>query len=294
MNRENASDVHGKLIKHVSASGFPLQIAVATAINRTTVRHGWTVRFSEHSWKHPDTNDSGFVDLVLCSRKSAAVMVVECKRSKDEKWVFLCDESQQSSDSVIAKGFVFGKNGPDLRRFEWLDLTVSPISRQSSFCAVRGSVDNSAQHKDSQPRKPQQVLLERLASSLVPATECIALEDKRLSLDDRYSLRVYFNVIVTTATLHVCLLDSNSISLDDGDVKHAQFVEVPFVRFRKQLSTTYRVPDIYNVFGDREVEKAKENTVFVVNSMHLEQFLTDFEIDADETNERYLGNRVRF
>ena len=87
----------------------------------------------------------------------------------------------------------------------------------------------------------------------------------------------------------MCEIDSSAISLKDGTVGDVQTREVPYVRFRKQLSSAYEVPELYRTFGDREVARAKENTVFVVNSMYLQDFLADFELDNGNTNAKYLA-----
>jgi hypothetical protein len=116
----------------------------------------------------------------------------------------------------------------------------------------------------------------------------LALEDKLLSLDDRHDLKIYFTVIVTTAQLQICRFDPASISLADGTISDAEFEIVPFVRFRKQLNPIYEIPAIYATTGSIDVARAKENTVFVVNSECFSNFLKEFEIDSGHTNSFYL------
>jgi hypothetical protein len=48
----------------VNSSGFPFQIAVTQAIERNS-RSLWRVVFNEHPWRHPDTLQEGYIDLVL-------------------------------------------------------------------------------------------------------------------------------------------------------------------------------------------------------------------------------------
>jgi hypothetical protein len=260
---------------HVNSSGFPLQIAIKNHVNDTHSKHGWRTRYTEHSWRNRDTGESGFIDLVLENKYETQFLVVECKRVKDTSWIFLI-EGQLSNPRRHAKCFVLKKSGADIKRFEWLDLTLEPSTPQSQFCVVPGT-DNRSQS-----------LIERASSELISATEALALEDKSLSLNDRDNLKIYFNVIVTTAKLQVCRFDPAAISLVDGTINDAEFEEVPYVRFRKQLNPIYEISKAYAVAGNTDVARAKENTVFVVNSEHISSFLKDFEIDGDYANSQYL------
>ncbi len=49
-------------------------------------------------------------------------------------------------------------------------------------------------------------------------------------------LRTYINVIATTAKLEVCKFDPSKIDLETGTIAEAECEEVPYIRFRKQLS----------------------------------------------------------
>jgi hypothetical protein len=77
---------------------------------------------------------------------------------------------------------------------------------------------------------------------------------------------MFFSAIVTTAKLKVCKFDSADISIADGTISQADFSDVPFVRFRKQLSTRTAGVDFSNrADAFFSLELAKEHTVFVVN-----------------------------
>src|SRR5262249_34320375 len=73
----------------VNASGFPFQQVVENEVNRTrdTGMHTWTVLFSEYPWADGRTGEEGFIDLALTS--GYTVCVLECKRLKQGKWVFI-------------------------------------------------------------------------------------------------------------------------------------------------------------------------------------------------------------
>lgn len=260
---------------HVNSSGFPLQIAIENHVHDTCSEHGWRTRYTEHSWNNEITGESGFIDLVLANQYGTQFLVVECKRVMDTSWIFLASEKAKNTQ-LHAKSFVLNKDENNLKRYGWADLILEPSTPESQYCVIPGTDNRS--HS----------LIERASAEPVAATEALAFEDKSLSLNDRRDLKIYINVIVTTAQIQICRFDPSSISLEDGKLEEAEFEEVPFVRFRKQLATAYELSEIYAVAGNKDIARAKENTIFVVNSVHLSDFLREFEVDDCPTNSRYL------
>jgi len=255
-----------KLTEFVNQSGFPLQIAIQSLVSRTVSQHGWRVLYQEHSWINRADGSSGFLDLVLENRYGTSVLLVECKRVLETVWTFLLPGPRITSRRH-AKAWVTRHGGGNFNWFDWFDLALDPQAPESAFCVVPG--------QDSRARP----MLERVGAELVSATEGVAEEERLLKSKLPDSLRMYFSVIVTTAKLSVCVFDADMVSLSDGMLSDAQFHEAPYVRFRKQLST--RVPNIDQANGDstRLLAKAKEHTVFVVNSEALLTFLSGFEVD---------------
>lgn len=257
-----------KLAEFVNQSGFPLQIGIANLIDRTTSSHGWRVLYKEHSWKNNEDEAEGFLDLALENRHRTSVLVVECKRVLDTSWIFL-----QPGERIVArrhsKAWVTRHKDDSFKWFDWFGLALDPTSAQCEYCVVPG------QDAKSRP------LLERLAADLVSATEALAWEEKGFQSQQHDSLRMYFSVVVTTARLNVCVFDPEKISLDVGKLPDAEFQEVPYVRFQKQLST--RLPKIEATGWDAQqaLVLAKEHTVFVVNSEALMPFLSEFEVSND-------------
>src|SRR5208283_4505479 len=105
-----------------------------------------------------------------------------------------------------------------------MDITLDPTTPESQFCVVPG------QDRKSRP------MLERVASELIEATEALAYEDLNLNTKHTF-VRIYVNVIITTAELHVCSVDPSTISIETGMIEDAKFKVVPFLRFRKSLYT---------------------------------------------------------
>src|SRR3569832_492149 len=179
-------------------------------------------------------------------------LVVECLRVFVSSWFFFV-VGLEPGLRRHAKCFVFEKSGEEIKNFHWKDSVVDPWTVESQFCVIPGS--------DS--RSPS--LIERVSAELVSSTEGLASEEKRFSLGDRYYLYLYFNVIVTTATLQVCRGGPRRGAGGAGVWDDAIFEEVPYVRFRKQLNPIYEMPDIYAVIGKQERIRDKKNTIFVVN-----------------------------
>ena len=250
-----------KLIDAVNRSGFPLQIGLEHLV-QTNLRGQWSVIYSEHAWKNPFDSSSGFIDLILEDSYRTSVLVVEAKKVVDASWIFLVSHDAQMT-RVHVKSWVskLSKN-----YFDYLDISASPGSAESKFCVVDG------QDPKSRP------MLERLASEAVSSTEGFAAEEKALLKDGQ--LRMYFSVIVTTATLKVCKTNPNSIAIDTGKLNEAELIEVPYVRFRKQLNYNISPNSSYEDLRPEEIARQKENTVFVVNSNHLIEFLSEFEVNS--------------
>jgi hypothetical protein len=253
-------------------SGFPLQIAAAHEVERRESAQGWKVLQTEYAWTNPFNERSGFIDLLVTNEMETLVLVIECKRTLDATWVFLCD-SELQRNRRHCKSWVVASPGQTFKHYAWRDVALDPASPQSEYCAVHGQ-------KDENP------MLERIASTVISATEAIA-EERRASESVSHKLPVmHFNVILTTANLTVVHVDPESVSLAEGTIPAtAEATEVPFVRFRKQLASLAYKPPTDRPIGDKALAIAKENTILVVKADQLRRFLAQFEIDENSVNE---------
>lgn len=229
--------------------------------------HEWKVIFSEHFWLNPSDDCSVFIDLILENGITDTVLVIECKRVVDCSWIFLIEDMKEM-ERRHAKGWVSHYRKGSFKRFRFEELQVEPMTPQSQYCVVDGQTPK------------ERPMLERIASILVSSTEGYASEEmQRVQKED--VLRVYFGVIVTTAKLKVCSFDSELISLATGEIANAEYREVPFLRFRKQLGSHRDMPTVeLNPRGYRKIATAKERTVFIVNSERFSDFLERFEVAA--------------
>lgn len=259
-----------ELKKIVNASGFPLQVGVEHAVNSSRRQYGyrWEFLTREHAWKNEASGTNGFIDLVLENENQVSIMIVECKRVRDSSWIFLLPGSENKPRHHI-KCWITRIKNQTACYFDWADIVGEPTTFESGFCVVAG------QDAKSKP------MLERVASDIVEATEGFASEEYSFLKAGKDELRIYFNVVVTTAKLSVCSFEPHKVSLETGILEEASFQEVPFIRFRKQLSVHREISEEYRTHGYRGVIRAKENTVFIVNTTHLLMFLQKFQPHED-------------
>lgn len=254
-------------LKVVNDSGFPLQIAVARAVEATAASHGWKVRYEEHSWFNASDQSKGFIDLVITDRSSCVSVVVECKRVRHASWFFFHPEGQSNSRRH-AKIFATKFANDKLSFCDWADMAIDPACPEAMFCAVRG-----------QGVGEKSTMLERIGGELVSATEAFAQQecDFRPRGD---SVRLYLSVLVTTAELKVATFAPDQINLDDGTLPEANFLDVPFVRFRKQMSQRRFTLTQSDYNSRARIDYLRENTVFVVRAGALTEFLTNIDIPS--------------
>ena len=258
-------------IKIANDSGFPLQIAVERSVAETTESHGWTVRYVEHAWSNHLDQQSGFIDLVLQDNDKSIFLVVECKRLRQATWVFMHSKGEIAVRRN-AKSWVSHYSNGKFKQFGWHDVPLDPACPEAVYCAVRGQSSND-----------KTTLLERVGGELISATEALTLEEKDFRTPTRPTFRLYYNVIVTTADLKVAKFDPKDVSLADGTLANAEINDVPFVRFRKQLSMRPALLTPHDYMNGVRVAYAKENTVFVVHADALVPFLEQFDVPYNDT-----------
>jgi len=264
MHPEAKAKYEESLAKVVNSTGFPLQLGIKRKIEETDTQHGWMVMSMEHPWRHIETGESGYADLILKMRCGTQIMVIECKRMLDTEWIFLCPANSQPPQPrrwTVAKTWISFMVNNEFRKFGWDEMRIEPVGYRSEFCGIP-KMDNKAT-----------TMLERIGSELIDATEAIASQEKELCKDSRL-LRAYHPVIVTTAALKVCKFNPMDIN-DSGEVTTCDFEDVPFLRFHKCLGG--RLNDLSELRELPEVLKEHERTVYVVNSAHLVSFLREWE-----------------
>jgi hypothetical protein len=264
---QDAKEKSERARKIVNGSGFPLQIAVEHLVKAGGAPPS-RVLYTEHAWADRETGEGGFIDLILEKPDAWSIFVVECKRVLESSWIFLAPSKESLSTRRHAKVWETQFARGQLGVFGWVDRAMEPRTPESSFCVVDG------QDSKSVP------MLERVASTLVTATEAFARDDAaRIKHQSQHFATDYVSVIVTTARLLLAQFDPAKITVADGTVPSLIDVEVPYLRFRKQLSGSSDVPDGGESHDTRAIASARERTVFVVNAQLLPAFMREFEVD---------------
>jgi len=255
------------LTKLVNQSGFPLQLKIDALVERHTDQIGWKVLYREHGWTHPN-GQSGFIDLVLEDRHGTSVLVVECKRVLEADWVFL-DSTPAAPPTRRTRLWAVNTAGHGRQFSGYFDARSAPESQESMYCVVAG--------QDSKARP----MLERLAAEVTAATEALAIEEHPAITKRNYGLRMYASVIVTTAQLHLSRFDAHDVSMKTGEATTVTHAALPWIRFRKQLSSELAVEPKNTDWDFSELALAKEKQVFVVNLESLPAFLEKWEVASN-------------
>lgn len=279
--------------KQLSVSGFPFQLRVENEILLTELRHKWSVTTREHAWENPDATNAGFIDLALQQTNISTLrLVIECKRQRSNDasqlhWYFLLPQAEAiQKDTVRCLSLEAWLAFRPSQHWEiirvWDDVRITPFSYESQFCVMNSD----------EKRRP---ILESLCRELLDSVDGLAEEEVKIAQRQSSHLRAfYIPVVVTNAQLAVCKFDPVSISLADGIIPQdkCEIEVVPFIRFRKSLVNTFPKDDAASNL--RQANQSRERTVFVVNSEHLVDFLTGWDIKPlDEFSNYALARRLR-
>ncbi len=285
-----------KTLKHIWKSGFPFQLRVEAEVRSTHSMHNWSIATQEHPWTNRDTGSSGFIDLVLEHDSLVTYrIVIECKRVKadDErqlKWTFLVPEGKKEETELASclelggsSDFLTKLTDPNLGQKVWDhvrlwdNVNILPKSFESTICILPS--DDSK----SQP------ILERLANVVIDSVEGLGEEVILIHQSQSHvgPLRAFlFPVIVTNAEIAMCSFDPKNVSILDGtlDASAVTITTVPFIRFRKSLSTAFPKGSFSTL---KEANEARELTMFVVNASALPLLLKDWNMHPRNFGGRY-------
>jgi hypothetical protein len=182
-----ANDPRNPQLEVVDRSGYPLQMAIAQAVESSRQAHGWRVLYEEHSWKH-QRGDHGFLDIVLENDAMKVVLLIECKRIQNKEWVLLPTDGI-AMPRRFARGLRINRiNGAIAGHGAgWSDEALEPKSPEAAFCVM--------------PKDARDPSVEQIGAELVIASEALEYEERGY-LDKRggNSSRVYFPAIRQSVT----------------------------------------------------------------------------------------------
>jgi len=123
-------------------------------------------------------------------------------------------------------------------------------------------------------------MLERISGQLLDAIECLAVEEVMASINNGPGHRyIYVPMIVTNADLQVCRFNTDEIDLSDGKLANGEFESVPFIRFRKSLTTQ---PSLnFRPSTLKDAHKDKVRSVIVANASNLTTLLEKWRFGSD-------------
>lgn len=254
-------------LKIVNNSGFPFQIRVQEEVKKYTKQHGWLVYGDEHLWRAPTSSKEGFIDLVI--KRESTRMAIECKRvgGDDPRWLFLAPKGtsgQGGNNAYILWGH---KKQLKASYFGWNEFYAGPSCFMASHCTNRGRDHN------------QEPFLEKIASELAISLESLAEEEMQIiaKFGRRERSFYYIPTIVTTAALDVCEFQPDDVDLSTGQLNedNVTFTNVKYVRFHKSLGTQYTSHKSISDLKEANIEG--QRTIYIVNALHLNDFLESFE-----------------
>jgi hypothetical protein len=236
-------------------------------VNASTKRHRWAVLYEEHGWRDAEGKDIGHIDLVLI--RDRTLLLVECKRLQEASWVLLPKpgdvEGRRQFTALLAP-----RHNSTVRQISWWHYTGEPRSAIAEYCVTK---TGGGGHP-----------IESIAADLVRAADALANEERKLVMSyTPHADRIYIPAIVTTAPIWICKVDPAGISLQDGKIPPAaDFAEVPWARFTKQLSTVPgRDMPLENLGANwpADLAETKERAVWLINASSLAEFLSEFRLD---------------
>ena len=273
-------------MENVNSSGFPFQVGLIKEIERTFKDHAWKVDVGEHRWNHAELRESGYIDLIVSHNSYIFTVLIECKRMREGNLIFLTPEGSSPDCSRLsafftAQGTHLAEDmGANLAKdvYYWADTDFAPPSKEAEFCIMKGQDEKNP-------------MLEKIADGLLPAVEAVGLE--YLALISRgkgwEDNRLFLPVIVTNAELRTATYDPANTSMATGELEEDKcvFASVPFIRFRKSLSTHYPSHLSHAIKSKQggatleQASKANERTILVINSLAVSDTLKKLRIPAN-------------
>ncbi|MBM3181639.1 MAG: hypothetical protein FJZ86_15010 [Chloroflexi bacterium] len=254
------------LLNIVNKSGFLFQTRIEKEIEATKPGN-WTPIAHEHRWVDPLDGKEGYIDLIL--EYGIERMVIECKKVSEAKWIFLVPNDQVKTNRAKLLWTFEGLIKQDAYRKKisaWHNFQTKAASLEALFCIIRGQGENDTP------------MLERLSSYLLRSIENLVHEELEYEKRATQDLHIYYPVIVTNSTLLACQYEPNNIEISSGQLANAEFEEVPFIRFRKNLSSSVKTKEIRDI---KQANLDYERTIFIINSNHVVDILKQINLPYD-------------
>ena len=257
----NQADSTAAIKKALKGSGFPFQ----TRIRHDIQNHNrFEVYASESPWLTARGNEE-FLDIVATTKD--LVLTIECKKQAHQDLLFLIPDARgpEIEDFLAAQIESWNPGRTTPLNVGYNPLNIHPTSPTSEFCVT--SISGSTQR-----------LLEKDASALVGATDALAHdieEYHRLKEHVASKNYVLIPVLVTNSPIYKVEYNSTDVSLETGQFEPTipETKPAPWMRFTKTFKTANSSDHGYR-------------SIFVVNSLALNEFLDTLKLVAFESSKR--------
>lgn len=236
----------------LKGSGFPFQTAVRHEIG--SHKAGYRIHASEYPWLNGKNADA-FLDLIAINRE--LVLAVECKKTKQDKYIFLLPLGTARTGDVedfrCLRVAYFDDKRAGSAEIYCETRELLPSSPSSEFCIVSTATGTER-------------MLERDAAILVSATDAFAQDKQEWPKMRLSSPYLIVPVLVTNAELYTARYEPSEVSLQSGEFEEVpdDLKRAPWIRFCKTFIAG-RGRDL----GLR--------SIFVVNASSLTTFLNYLE-----------------
>lgn len=251
-------------LKIINASGYLFQLRVEDEIRRSKsyALGNMEIVASEHRWVDRKTLDESFIDTIV--QKGILRVVIETKRVQDAEWIFLVPHDLKLNHNLRLRWTHINKD--DDKYHDWSKIVLTPHSLRSAFCLIRGQGEKNLS------------MLERIGGYLLRSVEALSIEELNYSYpSERSRSFTYLPIIITNAKLLVCRIDSEEVDITTGTLDIADFVEVPYIQFYKNMSSSlFQTDKTLN-----EIKRSNEynnRSVMVVNSANVIDFFDDLSL----------------
>jgi len=202
----------------LKGSGFPFQTAIRYAIRTHPAQY--RIHASEYPWRNRKNEDS-FLDLVANNRQ--LVLTIECKKTKQENYIFLLPEDREAStgDTLDFRSLRLNLEADNkTRRVYCEDHELQPRCPAAEFCVV------STNSKER--------MLERDAAMLISATDsfaCDGPEWRKLAIQAPFLI---IPVLITNAEIYTVRYKPPRYPFSQVSSKRSQRSEKTFHGFGSQ------------------------------------------------------------
>lgn len=222
-------------------------------------------------------------------------LLIECKKHNPDfiDWIFLPKPSTDPAYPLTISQLRWAQRGT-----QWNVVTKNAALPWTSQIAdeARETRGDYLKHKGGNKTKTANSSISETAMQVAVATKWIAHEEERNgnalgtmvpTPTPAHRYHHIIPVIVTTAQLHLCRFDPSDINPATGELPwdKAELTSVPHLRFEYPMPLSIQgyppLEEIAPTVMDGRIDRLQRLQIVVVNSMALQGFLNDFDLEPN-------------